>query len=101
MSGYLGAGAGQHVYLWPGVRSPRGKTSFKLEAGLVAGDEERRADDRRVVHPRASVLHPLPNQNAALHLVGGPLSTVRTDNAPKVRFSATLGKEPEVELALV
>jgi hypothetical protein len=27
--------------------------------------------------------------------------TVRTDNAPKVRFSATLGEEPEGELALV
>ncbi len=27
--------------------------------------------------------------------------TARTDNAPKVRFSATLGEEPEVELALV
>ena len=26
---------------------------------------------------------------------------VRTDNAPKVRFSATVGKEPEVEVALV
>ena len=24
-----------------------------------------------------------------------------TDNAPKVRFSATLGEEPEIELALV
>ncbi len=29
------------------------------------------------------------------------LSTVRTDNAPKVRFSATLSQEPEVKLALV
>jgi hypothetical protein len=28
-------------------------------------------------------------------------STVRTDNAPKVRFSATLGQEPEIEVALV
>jgi hypothetical protein len=27
--------------------------------------------------------------------------TVRTDDAPKVRFSATLGEEPEVEVALV
>ncbi len=27
--------------------------------------------------------------------------TVRTENAPKVRFSATLGQEPKVELALV
>ena len=27
-------------------------------------------------------------------------STVRTDNAPKVRFSATVGWEPEIELAL-
>jgi hypothetical protein len=27
--------------------------------------------------------------------------TVRTDNAPKVRFSATVGEEPEVDLALV
>jgi hypothetical protein len=26
---------------------------------------------------------------------------VRTDNTPTVRFSATLGKEPEIELALV
>ena len=25
---------------------------------------------------------------------------VQTDNAPKVRFSATLGEEPQVELAL-
>ncbi len=34
--------------------------------------------------------------------VGGTLflSTVRNDNTPKVRFSATLGQEPEVELAL-
>ncbi|MDQ5828264.1 MAG: hypothetical protein M3441_29510 [Chloroflexota bacterium] len=24
--------------------------------------------------------------------------TVRTDNAPKVRFSATVGKEPEIEV---
>jgi hypothetical protein len=27
--------------------------------------------------------------------------TVRTDDAPKVRFSATVGEEPEVELAPV
>ncbi|MDQ4063637.1 MAG: hypothetical protein M3122_07070 [Actinomycetota bacterium] len=27
--------------------------------------------------------------------------TVRTDNAPKVRFSATLGEEPENELVLI
>ena len=27
--------------------------------------------------------------------------TVRTDNAPKVRFSALLGEEPEVDQALV
>jgi len=27
--------------------------------------------------------------------------TVRTDNAPKFRFSDTLGQEPEIELALV
>ncbi len=27
--------------------------------------------------------------------------TVRTDDALKARFSATLGQEPEVELALV
>jgi ABC-type multidrug transport system ATPase subunit len=27
--------------------------------------------------------------------------TVRTDNALKVRFSATLGQEPEIELALI
>jgi len=27
--------------------------------------------------------------------------TVRTDNAPKVHFSATLGEEPEVEPALI
>jgi hypothetical protein len=27
--------------------------------------------------------------------------TVRTDNHPKVRFSATLGEEPEVEVGLV
>jgi hypothetical protein len=27
--------------------------------------------------------------------------TVRTDSALKVRFSATLGEEPEVEVALV
>jgi hypothetical protein len=33
--------------------------------------------------------------------VSTSLSTVRTDNAPQVRFSATLGEEPEVELALV
>ncbi len=26
---------------------------------------------------------------------------IRTNNAPKVRFSATLGKEPEIELGLV
>jgi hypothetical protein len=30
-----------------------------------------------------------------------PSSTVRTDNNPKVRFSASLGEEPEVELVLV
>jgi hypothetical protein len=29
-----------------------------------------------------------------------PPYTVRTDNAPKVHVSATLGKEPEVELRL-
>ena len=29
------------------------------------------------------------------------LSNVRTDNAPKVRFCATVGEEPEIELALV
>ena len=27
--------------------------------------------------------------------------TVRTDDAPKVRFCATVGEEPEVEVALV
>ena len=27
--------------------------------------------------------------------------TVRTDNTPEVRFSATLGGEPEVEVGLV
>ena len=27
--------------------------------------------------------------------------TVRTDNTPKVRFSFTVGEEPEVEVALV
>ena len=30
-----------------------------------------------------------------------PPLTVRTDNALKVRFSAMLGEEPEIELALV
>jgi hypothetical protein len=30
-----------------------------------------------------------------------PLPDVRNDNAPKVRFSATRGQEPEVEVALV
>jgi hypothetical protein len=30
-----------------------------------------------------------------------PPCTVRTDNTPKVRFSATLGGELEVEVALV
>ncbi len=29
------------------------------------------------------------------------LTTVRTDNAPKVRFSATLGEELEIELLVV
>ncbi len=29
------------------------------------------------------------------------LPTARTDNSLKVRFSATLGEEPEIELALV
>ena len=29
-----------------------------------------------------------------------PLYTVRTDNTPSVRFSATLGQEPEIEVAL-
>lgn len=28
-------------------------------------------------------------------------STVRTDNTLKVRFSATVGEEPEVEVALL
>jgi hypothetical protein len=28
-------------------------------------------------------------------------SSVRTDNPPKVRFWATVGEEPEVELALL
>jgi len=28
-------------------------------------------------------------------------STVRTENIPKVRFSATVGQEPEVEVALI
>jgi hypothetical protein len=28
-------------------------------------------------------------------------STVRTDNIPKIRFSATPGEEPEIEVALV
>jgi hypothetical protein len=31
----------------------------------------------------------------------GWTSTVRTDYAQKVRFSATLGEEPKVEIALV
>jgi hypothetical protein len=29
------------------------------------------------------------------------LSTVRTDSIPKVRFSATVGEEPEVEVTLI
>ncbi len=29
------------------------------------------------------------------------LYTVRTDNAPKVRFSAPVGQEPEIEVALI
>jgi hypothetical protein len=28
-------------------------------------------------------------------------TTVRADNTPKVRFSATVGEEPEIELGLV
>ena len=32
--------------------------------------------------------------------VGDPAGVVRSDNATKVRFSATLGQEPEVELVL-
>jgi len=31
----------------------------------------------------------------------GVPSTVRTDNAPKVRFSVTLGEESEVEVTVV
>jgi hypothetical protein len=31
----------------------------------------------------------------------GSLTTLRTDDALKVRFSATLGEEPEVEAAMV
>lgn len=31
----------------------------------------------------------------------GILTTLRTDNAPKVRFHATLGQKPEDQLALV
>ncbi|MBA4116120.1 MAG: hypothetical protein H0X71_06710 [Rubrobacter sp.] len=30
-----------------------------------------------------------------------PPSTVRTDNALKIRFSATVGEDPDIELALV
>ena len=30
-----------------------------------------------------------------------PPFTVQTHNAPRVRFSATVGEEPEVEVALV
>ena len=30
-----------------------------------------------------------------------PLPTVHNDNIPKVRFSATLNEEPEVEVALI
>jgi hypothetical protein len=29
-----------------------------------------------------------------------PVCSDRIDNAPKIRFSATVGEEPEVELAL-
>jgi hypothetical protein len=29
------------------------------------------------------------------------ISTVRTDNTPKVRFSATVGEELEIEVAMV
>ncbi len=45
-----------------------------------------------------------PRSSAALKQAGGgcPLpSTVRTGNALKVRFSDTLGQEPEIELGLV
>ena len=53
-------------------------------------------------YPRSSM--PTLTVYAGAGLVVGArtfLSTVRTDNAPKVRFSATVGEEPEVEVALV
>jgi hypothetical protein len=45
--------------------------------------------------------------HSAVYASEGQLSTlpapysVRTDNAPKVRFSAMVGEEPEIELELV
>ena len=38
--------------------------------------------------------HPLRDQETTT-------CTLRTDNALKIRFSATVGEEPEIELALV
>ncbi len=40
------------------------------------------------------------NSDGALAARTSPY-TVRTDNTPRVRFSATVGEEPEVEVALV
>ena len=32
---------------------------------------------------------------------GAPPCSKQTDNAPKLRFSATLGQEPEIDLTLI
>jgi hypothetical protein len=44
----------------------------------------------------------LAQQDSRAEELGQPIpSTARTHNTPKVRFSATLGREPEVEVALL
>ena len=51
-----------------------------------------------------SVIREIPLLSITRYLVSdvrSGLRTVATDSAPKVRFSATLGEEPQVELALV
>ncbi len=74
---------------------------FRRLAGLILED---------TIAAEAGVRKALVGRNAAVDGCGRErrssgagcsLSTVRTNNAPRVRFSAKLGREPEVEVTLL
>jgi uncharacterized protein YbjT (DUF2867 family) len=58
----------------------------EVQQGKTLADAAKAAGVRHVVYSSVGSAHPCSKQ---------------TDNAPKVRFRATVGEEPEVEVALV